>query len=229
MKNLDIDLDILKIAAKTLQPLKDDLVFLGGATISIYITEPIHVKIRETLDVDCVVEVGHRLEYEDIARKLRSLGFSEDMDSHVICRFKKDSLVLDVMPTNPKILGFTNMWYKEGYQKAKTYQIENVTIKVFDLPYLIATKIEAFKGRGKDGFLYSHDIEDIISLFDGRPSIAEDLKKCDQNLLKYLKKEMENFLNNKNFVNSLDGHISDRLNIDGRKQIILERIKNFLT
>ena len=228
MKNSDVDLDILKIAAKTLQPLKDELVFLGGATISIYITEPIHVKIRETFDVDCVVEVGHRMEYEAIAKKLRSIGFSEDIDSQVICRFKKDSIILDVMPTDPKILGFTNIWYKEGYQNAKIFQIGNVSNKVFDLPYLIATKIEAFKGRGKSEFLYSHDIEDIITLFDGRPSISDDLKKCDQKLLKYLKKEIETFLSNRNFISSLDGHISDRLNVDGRKQIIIERIKKFL-
>ena len=189
MKN-DINLEILKLASKLLQPLRDELVFLGGATISIYITEFMHIKIRETFDVDCVVEVSHRLEYEEIAKKLRTLGFREDMESNVICRFKKGSLILDVMPTDSKILGFTNIWYKDGFVNAKEIQIEGEKIKVFDLPYLIATKIEAFKGRGNGEFLVSHDIEDIITLIDGRPTIAEDLKKSDELLKDYLQKKI---------------------------------------
>jgi len=46
----DIHLEILKITAAELGDLCNDLVFLGGATISLYITEPHFVKIRETLD-----------------------------------------------------------------------------------------------------------------------------------------------------------------------------------
>ena len=36
-------------------------------------------------------------------------------------------------------------------------------------PYFMATKIEAFYGRGGDDFLGSHDMEDIITVIDGRP------------------------------------------------------------
>lgn len=74
MQNLD--LEILKLMVKELQPILDDVVFVGGSTISLFITEPQFIKIRETFDVDCVVEATHRQDYEDFSKKLRHIGFS---------------------------------------------------------------------------------------------------------------------------------------------------------
>jgi hypothetical protein len=225
----DIHLEILKVAVKELRELHGDLVFIGGATISLFITEPAAVRIRETFDVDCVVEVSSRAEYEEIAAKLRKIGFNEDTNSRVICRFKKDDLTLDIMPTDPKILGFSNKWYKQGIAQARKIKIAGEEIQVFTIPYLIATKIEAFKGRGKGDFLVSHDIEDIVTLIDGRKEIASDLLNAPAGVLKDLKQELTSFINNNLFVDSLDGHISDRSNIAGRKQIIIERIRKFIS
>ncbi len=228
MKNVDIHLNILKLMVKELAPVNNEIVFLGGSTISLYITEPQFVQIRATEDVDCVVEVAHREDYEVFSKKIRQLGFSEDFESGVMCRFKKGSLILDVMPTDEKILGFSNIWYKEGFQNSIKYNLENYQINIFDLPYLIATKIEAFKGRGKGEFLMSHDIEDIITLFDGCSSIVNRLKTAEPKLLKFLKNELTGFSNNSNFISSLEAHISDRDNLSGRKQVIVDRINTFI-
>lgn len=54
-------------------------------------------------------------------------------------------------------------------------------------PYFCATKLEAFGGRGKNDYLASHDLEDLITVVDGRPELLEDHKwtyllegtKCD--------------------------------------------------
>jgi hypothetical protein len=227
----DIHLEIFKVTVKKLRGLHQDLVFIGGATISLFITEPAAVRIRETYDVDCVVEVSSRTEYEKIAVKLRKIGFHEDSDSRVICRFKNDDLTLDVMPTDSEILGFSNKWYKKGIAQAQKIKIAGEEIQVFTIPYLIATKIEAFKGRGKGDFLVSHDIEDIediVTLIDGRKEITSDLLNAPLGVLKELKNEFTSFMNNNFFLDSLDGHISDRANITGRKQIILDRIKKFI-
>lgn len=224
----DIHLEILKTTAAELGELCIDLVFLGGATISLYITEPHFVKIRETLDVDCIVEVAHRQDYENIAGKLRAKGFREDMDSGVLCRFKKGSLILDVMPIDPKILGFTNIWYKEGFENSTSFKIGKRKIRVLALPYLVASKIEAFKGRGKGAFLYSHDVGDIVTLFDGRANIASDLNEGSESVKKYLLRELGAIHATPSFIDSLEAHISDRLNLSGRKTVILQRLKSFL-
>lgn len=228
MSGQDINLEILKLMAEEVSSLSEELVFLGGSTISLFVTDPQNVKIRETLDVDCVVEVSHRGGYESISNKLRNLGFNEDIESKVLCRFRKKDLILDVMPTDSKILGFTNIWYKDGFKNSIKISISGQSISVFDLPYLVATKIEAFKGRGNGEYLFSHDIEDIITLIDGRPSISDDLNNTDSKLTNCLKKEFTQLLSDQNFLNSLEAHISDRENTEGRKKIIIERIEDFL-
>ncbi len=193
MKKKDIHLEILILTVQALGELTEKLIFLGGSTISFYITEPEVVQIRETLDVDCVVEVSSRLEYEDLIQKLRKKGFTEDYESKVICRYKKRELILDVMPADLKILGFTNKWYKSGIENAIELDLEKTKIKVFSPAFLIASKIEAFKGRGKGSFSTSSDIEDIVTVFDGRSNIAQDLMESpiDVNLsdLKIIKRQ----------------------------------------
>ncbi|MCB0340861.1 MAG: hypothetical protein H6626_10770 [Pseudobdellovibrionaceae bacterium] len=228
MSEKDINLEIFKLMIEELSSLRDELVFLGGSTISLFITEPRHVVIRETLDVDCVVEVLHRGEYENISKKLRNLGFNEDIEGKVLCRFKKQNLVLDVMPTDTKILGFTSIWYKDGFKNSIKMKVSGRDVKVFDLPYLMATKLEAFKGRGRGEYIFSHDIEDIVTLIDGRPSISTDLTRGHSMVTTYLKDEFGKLLNDQNFINSLDAHISDRENVEGRKKIILERMQNLI-
>lgn len=225
----DLNLEILKIVAQELATLADEFVYLGGSTISLFVTEPEVISIRETYDVDCAVEVSHREEYEQFSKKLRKLGFSEDINSGVLCRFRKNEIILDVMPTDEKILGFSNIWYKDGVKYSIKRNLSDIEIRVFDLPYLMATKIEAYKGRGRGNFKTSHDIEDIITLIDGRKTIAKDLNTSNGPVLKYLKAELELFLENDDFINSLEAHISAREVLQGRKKIIIQRIMDFLS
>lgn len=94
----DIDLEILKLTIKELKPLLNEIVFLGGSVISLFVDEPGILEIRETFDVDCAIEISHREDYERFAKKLRQIGFSEDINSKIICRFKKGDLIVDVHP-----------------------------------------------------------------------------------------------------------------------------------
>jgi hypothetical protein len=51
--------------------------------------------------MDCVVEVGHRHEYEKVAKRLRKLGFHEDVASKVLCRAwqKNKKIISENRPT----------------------------------------------------------------------------------------------------------------------------------
>jgi len=42
-------------------------------------------------------------------------------------------------------------------------------------PLFIATKLEAFRGRGGGDVVTSHDLEDIVMVIDGRPELVEAL------------------------------------------------------
>ena len=50
-------------------------------------------------------------------------------------------------------------------------------IRIVTAPYFLATKLEAFKGRGKGDFLGSHDLEDFVSVVDGREALLLEIRE----------------------------------------------------
>ena len=107
-----MNVELLDLAATALGDLVDEVMFVGGATIELWITRPGAVDVRPTEDVDVVVEVTTRTAFHDFEGRLRTRGFTEAPDSRVICRWRhlESSLVLDAMPARAAILGFENRW-----------------------------------------------------------------------------------------------------------------------
>jgi hypothetical protein len=64
------------MAAK-LKPLLPEIVFLGGCTTGLMITDPGASPVLATDDVDIIVEVASYAEYSRFSKRLRSLGFAE--------------------------------------------------------------------------------------------------------------------------------------------------------
>ena len=119
-----INVTRIKAVNNALGELRDKVVFVGGATVSLY-ADSAAEEIRPTEDIDIVVEIWARKDYFEIDEKLRKLGFINDQESGIICRYKIDGLVVDVMPTQSDILGFTNKWYQPGYEHSISYNLEN--------------------------------------------------------------------------------------------------------
>jgi hypothetical protein len=87
----------LMLAAKALGPLKEKVVFVGGATAALYVDPKLQLDARPTIDVDCVVEVSSRVAYQKLEEQMRTLGFSHDTSEGApICRWVKDVLVVDL-------------------------------------------------------------------------------------------------------------------------------------
>jgi hypothetical protein len=58
-------------------------------------------------------------------------------------------VILDVMPLDQEILGFSNRWYREAMHAATVLTLEpSLQIRSITAPFFLATKLEAFKGRG---------------------------------------------------------------------------------
>lgn len=106
MNSKQSNLAILQLVASKLEDLREEVVFVGGCVVGLLITDSKVPDVRTTLDVDCIVDVSTKANYYKIANKLRNLGFVEDKD--LICRWRYDEMMLDVMPTNNDILGFSN-------------------------------------------------------------------------------------------------------------------------
>ncbi len=225
----DPNLEVLRTVIFKLGDLADELVFIGGSVIGLYIKDTNVMSVRPTKDVDCVVKATSRVEYEALSQKLRAKGFNEDMQSDVMGRFRSESLILDVMPTEKKILGYTNRWYEPGIKNSQTIDLDGtLKIRVFSIPYLVASKVDAFRGRGQNDFRLSADIEDLVTLFDGIGDISEQLASAPPDVGQSLLADLKEWLEKDEFLESITGHISDRLNVEGRKQIVIKRLRKFL-
>jgi len=183
----------LEVAAAVLGPLVEEVVFVGGATIHLWLTEPGAPPVRATDDVDVICEVSTRAEYYRLGAKLRERGLAEATDEPVICRWRsaEPRLTLDVMPTDPDILGFSNPWYESAISNSQPIVFDSsARIQAAPPAPLVATKLCAWKGRGKNDLLRSLDIHDVLTLADGRPELVDEVRKAPADLRSYVQAEI---------------------------------------
>ncbi|MGZ4305229.1 MAG: nucleotidyl transferase AbiEii/AbiGii toxin family protein [Solirubrobacteraceae bacterium] len=184
-----MNIELLEIAADALGELLDDVMFVGGATLELWVTRPGAVEVRPTEDVDVVVEVTTRRAFHEFEAKLRQRRFSEDRESNVICRWRhiESRLILDAMPARAEILGFDNRWQAAALPHAVERNLPSgARIRAAPPPYLVAMKLEAFRGRGRGDFIGSRDFEDISVLFDRRGELVDELAEAGDDVRSYV-------------------------------------------
>jgi len=211
MKNDDLNLIQLEAIAGALDDLLPSVTFVGGSTTVLLVDEAARHGVRHTQDVDVIIDVATLAAYHDFSQKLRNLGFKEDTEGPV-CRWliKTDfGLVkLDVMPIDEAIIGFSNHWYKAAIEHAIKVKLpSSIEIQVVSPTYFIATKFEAFAGRGK-GDYFSHDLEDIIFVMENRNRLIFELMDCTDDLKQYFSNEAAKLLND-DFLNVLPGLLNN--------------------
>jgi predicted nucleotidyltransferase len=201
----------IKDVAKLLKRLNLPFVFVGGATVALYATFPDRTEdIRPTEDVNVVVELLSYAGYAEINEKMIALGFSNDMESGVICRFKILGLAVDIMPTDPNVIGFSNRWYPDGFKFAETIVIDGETsVKIFSVPYFLASKWEAFKSRGKRNFRASHDFEDMVFVFEQCHDLELKISNAPEDVRQYLWNEIGSMLDNDDFIEGVGCHMQN--------------------
>lgn len=222
------NLKILEQAARKLDSLNDEVVYLGGCAVTLFITDPL-LDVRTTIDVDCIVDIASKTCYREFTKKLQKQGFKQSINEPLICRWFYDEITLDVMPTDVKILGFSNQWYKKAFENTITYQLSNdITIKTVTPPYLLATKIDAFNSRGNNDFLASHDLEDIINIISGRSEIINEINAINNKLKAHIKNFFESMMENEAFLTALPGHINEGPMTEQRLKIVTSRINEII-
>lgn len=217
---------LLEIAVDSLDELVDEFVFLGGCATGLLIEDVAAPPIRETIDVDVIVQVLSRGEYYALSDRLRRQGFREDSGEDApLCRWTNGQVILDVMPTDPTILGFGNEWYAPAMAHAIEMDLPSgASIHVVSSPYFLITKLEAFEGRGMGDFQMSHDIEDMVAVLDGRPMIVDEVRQSEAELRNALAKRFRDLLKNNRFVDAVSGHMPSDGASQARVPIILDRM-----
>jgi len=213
--------------AKALKPMLDRFVFVGGCAVDYLIDDSAVISTRVTGDVDVIAEIATRHEYYAVIDGLKSLGFAEVMHTEdeptPICRMQYNKMILDVMPTDADVLGFSNPWYLPAVKNSNTVELEaGLVIRLVSPTYFIATKLIAFRTRGQSE-PYSHDFEDIITLINGNSSIIEEIQSSDSKVKKYLRSEFNKLLSIRGFKSD---YIAGNLVGEpaGRSNIVYQRI-----
>lgn len=221
------NIQILEAAAERLKALSEKMVFVGGCATGLLLTDPAASPVRATFDVDVLVEVATLVEYHWLSEQLRQLGFVEDTSEDApICRWKTRDVILDVMPTDPEILGFGNRWFTLAYEASEwTTLPSGKRIRLLPAPYFLATKLEAFESRGESDYLISRDMEDIITVLDGRSEIVSEVQQASEDLKNYLVEQFSMLLEERDFLDALPGHLLPDAASQDRSALIIERLK----
>lgn len=216
-------LHMLETVAEALgEDLRERLVFVGGCTTVLFITDPIVLEsVRATDDVDLIVDLVGRAQWVELQDDLRQRGFTESPEDDVICRMRLDGLKVDFMPDDESILGFSNRWYAKGIETAATCSLtDRLNIKRLTPELFVAIKLEAYLGRGSDDLLASRDIEDILLVIDGREEIVAEIQNANADVRLYIAERFQALLNHSEFDYFLEGNIQGP---EGRVDIVMER------
>ncbi len=184
--------------------------------------------LRPTKDVDVVVEVTTRTGFHDFEACLRTRRFYQDQEDDVICRWRHPrGLILDAMPSDPSILGFANRWQGAAIPHAINRKLPSgAMIRAASPPYLLATKLEAFQGRGNRDFLGSRDFADIIALVDGREELVDEVAQAPADVRNYASAELTDLLRDPRFADGLFGALQPDSTGQARADaIILPRLR----
>ena len=218
--------EIVAQVATCLQELVEEVVFVGGSSAAFLISDEDIVTVRPTLDVDLIVEVMNLPDYYRFEKRLKKLGFEPDTDGPR-CRFLVEGIIVDVMPDNEDILGFSNRWYRTAIDTAEKHSIGDIEIRVVSAPLFLATKLEAHHGRSKGDYMGSHDMEDILAVVDGRPSIIRDCFAAPDDVKAYLRDNFAALLADDEFINVLPGFV-DPSGGSARAEVMKDRLQGLV-
>jgi len=227
----DPNIQLLEIVAQRLgAELCTELVFVGGAITGLLITDPAMPSIRPTEDVDVICRALALTEYYRIETRLQSRGLVRDMSRDApVCRWRISDtrpIAVDVMPTLEGVLGFSNRWYPLALETATTIQLpRGHEIRLVSAPAFVATKLEAFAGRGRDDYRSSHDLEDLLAVVDGRAGLQAECLNSGPELRAYLAQKFGELLKISAFVEALPGHLPGDAASQARLPHLMDKLR----
>jgi hypothetical protein len=197
--------------------------FLGGCATGLLVTdEATRAAIRHTNDVDVIVGAVTMGEWTRLQQDLIARGFRSSPQDEVICRMRLGELIVDFMPPDEKVLGFSNRWYSLALETAAPYPLtDDLAIRLVTPALFVATKLEAYRGRGSGDLLASRDIEDLIVLFDGRDDIVAQMASAPPEVGRSVAREIAELLRHRYFRDLLSGNLRDA----DREGAVVERLE----
>lgn len=229
MYNKEINLHLVAEVATGLQELRQQMVFVGGAVISLYTDDPAADEIRPTTDIDMTINLANYAELAKVQERLIELDFYPNPEGKSICAYRYNKIDIDIMPAEDSGIGIANTWYKPGFQYLETVELPGgISINILPALYFLATKLEAFSDRGNGDYYGSHDYEDIIYLLDNRTTIVEEILVSEDDVKQYIKQELTKIKEHPQANEILAMHIHPLIRAE-RFDILREKLHKILS
>ncbi len=213
----DTPIAAMKAVAERLDGLGLGYAFLGGSVVGLLLDFPELSPVRATDDVDVVIEVVSQARYAGIEQKLRALRFDHDMrEGAPRCRWLLGDLTVDIMPVDGDFLGLNTVWFREALATATLLPVPGGSLRVVAPVAFVATKYVAFRDRGAGDYHASHDLEDLITVIDGRERIVEEIAAAGPSLRTYVTEAMAALVSSEDFMEALPGHLPSDSASQGR-------------
>ncbi|WP_417608725.1 nucleotidyl transferase AbiEii/AbiGii toxin family protein [Owenweeksia hongkongensis] len=227
MKNSTINIGAIRKVASALGALNEEVVYVGGAVVSLYINDSAADDVRPTKDIDITLEIASLSELEKLREDLAKKGFNQSSEDDVICRFRYEDLKVDVMSTKEIGWAPANPWFAPGFKHLEYISFDNQTIRVLSLPYFLATKFTAFASRGGKDPRTSHDFEDIVYILDNRTDLIEITLQAPNEVLEFLKGAFAEILSNQTMQEAILGNLYYETQSE-RFEMIMDKIKRIV-
>ncbi len=224
MENKYINLEILFQVAKGLDELIDQVIFVGGAVVSLYADSEFSNLVRPTSDIDMAVDLAKYSEQVDFQERFSRKGFHPDITSPTIVRHHFQGIQVDLISTSTSALGESNSWYKPGFPKRTFFELQGLLIPILPVEYFLATKFEAYNNRGGGDYRLSTDFEDIVYILNYNKYIVKIISESDITVREFLVNEFFKVVNHENFEEIIYANL-DYLNIEERFILVKDRFK----
>lgn len=219
-----INIQAVQFVAAGLKELREQVVFVGGAAISLYADDPGADSPRPTSDIDLIIEVVGYAAYAQLEERLSALGFHHHPDDAVNCRYRFHGTIVDIMPTDVPALMSANRWYVPGMKHAVQTQLpDGSSLAILTTPYFLGTKFEAHKDRGGDPRT-SKDFEDIVFVLDSRLHLIDEIAAAPADIRQYLKERAKALLTEPGTREAIEGHLSPLIASE-RAEVLMARLK----
>jgi predicted nucleotidyltransferase len=223
LKNTRINRLVTKKIAWALGELNEQVVYVGGAVVSLYVDDPAADDVRPTKDLDLTMKIASLSELENIRVSLIEKGFVQSAVDSVVCRFRYEDILVDVMATVPIGWAPGNRWFEGGLDQAVSKDLDDLSIRILPLPYFLAAKFDAFFDRGVNDLWASHDYEDIVYLFNHVTDISDQILNSDEVVKQYLKECAEQILRDRRFQEAIMGNLFHE-HQDERYKLIIDKL-----
>jgi predicted nucleotidyltransferase len=202
------NLGALRAVADRLDELKLNYAFVGGSIVNLLLDDPDFLPARPTDDVDVVLEVLTTERYSAVEERIRRLGFEHDSrEGAPLCRWVLGHLTVDIMPTDGAHLGLNTTWFKEALATATEQEIANTRLKLVSPAGFLATKYIAFLDRGQSDYYASQDLEDFVTVVDGRENIVADIDRAPEEMRRFLIDAARTLASTAEFDEALPGQL----------------------